>query len=450
MATIKSHRTGWRKYQAALKKKSARKKSLKNLFKYFTIPVILILILYFTVAKIIDLLPAQTRVAHKKKEIPVEKKGLTKKDLFDLLNGEKLINLNQNKFHFTSNGIPMEALLTVDTDLQEFVLKKMKTDTSKYMGIVVMNPESGSILTMTGYNRIDPLSNPCTDITFPAASIFKIITAAAVIEKCGFTPESRVVYNGNKYTLYKSQLKNRINKYSNRVKFKDAFAQSINPVFGKIGMHYLNDSVLLKYSEAFGFNRQINFEIPLVPSSISISNKPYNWAEIACGFNRTTMITPLHGALIGSIILNKGNLVEPKIVAQVTGDTGKILYKSKTSSFKQVVSPETSAIIHGLMKNTVRAGTAKKIFRGYKKDRVLSRLNIGGKTGSINNNKYHIRFDWFVGFAEEKNGNEKIIVSVLVAHEKYIGITAGRYARIIMTKYFHKYFAAQKEDHKKS
>ena len=448
MINNKSYRSGWREYQSELKKKHTRKKMLKIFLKYFLLPLILILLLYFSVIKIINPTPRSFQKSNKK--IVVEKKKLAKKDVSNLLNGEKLINLKQNKLYFASDGIEMEAALTIDSNLQNFVLKKMKTSTSKHIGIIVMNPVSGSILTMTSYNKPDPSFNPCTDITFPAASIFKIITAAAVVEKCGFTSNTSCIYNGNKYTLYKSQLKNRTNKYSNKVKFKDAFAQSINPVFGKIGKYNLNNLILAEYAEAFGFNQQINFEIPVIRSSFSVSDKPYNWAEIACGFNKQTLITPLHGALIISAILNRGKFVEPKIIKEIKESTGKLIYKNYASVSKQVITPETAATISTLMKNTVRSGTCRKTFRGYRKDRVLSKLNIGGKTGSINNNKYHIRFDWFTGFAEEKKGKEKIIVSVLVAHEKYIGTTASSYARSIMTKYFSEYFASKQAKEKKT
>ena len=46
-----------------------------------------------------------------------------------------------------------------------------------------------------------------------------------------------------------------------------------------------------------------------------------------------------------------------------------------------------------------------------------------------------------VGFAEEKGGTAKIVVSAVVAHEKYIGTRASQYARMAMKQYFGNYFA---------
>ncbi len=82
-----------------------------------------------------------------------------------------------------------------------------------------------------------------------------------------------------------------------------------------------------------------------------------------------------------------------------------------------------------------------KIFITVHGFKILSKLNIGGKSGSIDNKAHDARYDWFVGFAEEKDGHEKLVISVIVAHEKYIGIRASHYARMAMKQYFRNYFA---------
>ena len=289
-------------------------------------------------------------------------------------------------------------------------------------------------------DKTDPSNNPCVDSRFPAASIFKIVTASAVVEKCGFQPGSKLSYNGRKHTLYKSQLKDRRNRYTNRITFRDSFAQSVNPVFGKIGAHYLGKNTLEKYAEAFDFNKNINFEIEIAPSFVDLSDEPYQWAEIACGFNNKTKISPLHGAMMASAIINQGSIMEPTVVDQIIDEKGKIIYRNRLVTINQAITPKASNILNQLMATTIRSGTGKKAFRGYRKDKILSKLNIGGKTGSIDNKSHDARYDWFVGFAEQKDGPRKIAVSVIVAHEKYIGLRAGYYARIAIKKYFFNYF----------
>jgi membrane carboxypeptidase/penicillin-binding protein len=93
------------------------------------------------------------------------------------------------------------------------------------------------------------------------------------------------------------------------------------------------------------------------------------------------------------------------------------------------------------MEATITSGTARKSFQGHDKDETLSQLQIGGKTGSMDNQTHDIRYDWFVGFARALSGKANLAVAVLVAHEDYIGTRAGQYARMAMTQYFKKMFS---------
>ena len=100
------------------------------------------------------------------------------------------------------------------------------------------------------------------------------------------------------------------------------------------------------------------------------------------------------------------------------------------------MSAKASSVLERLMETTIQSGTGRKSFRDRRRHRILSKLSIGGKTGSIFNRSHDARFDWFVGYAREKNGADTLAVAVLVAHEEYIGIRATQYARMAMTHYF--------------
>ena len=148
---------------------------------------------------------------------------------------------------------------------------------------------------------------------------------------------------------------------------------------------------------------------------------------------------------MAAAVVNNGKLVEPTVIDRITTASGETLYIGSRRPIRQAIEPSTSAVLNDMMRATVRSGTAKKTFRGYRKDRILSKLNIGGKTGSIFNRRHDLRFDWFVGFAEEIQGRQKLAVSVLVAHEEYIGIRAAQYARMVIRKYFLDYFGNRDE-----
>lgn len=442
-----SYRSSWQSYQSRLKRNAAKKRLKKEFRRYMPI-VPLILLAVFGVVSAVDYL-VDLRVPNDTGSTAEMDAGSTakasavinKEEIQDILSHTVLKNLEDDAFDIQLDGHAYRVDTSLDIGLQQFLLKKMDRHYSRSIAIVVMDPVSGKVLSLAGFDSGNENSNPCIDTQFPAASIFKIVTAAAGIEKCGFRPSSRFAFNGGKYTLYKSQLKDRVNKYTNWMTLKDSFAQSVNPVFGKIGANYLGRGPLEHYAHAFGFNQPLDFEVPLEPSVVSLSDDSYQWAEIACGFNRETLMTPLHGVVLSSVILNKGMLVQPTVIDKITDEDGGIQYRSEQKTAKNVISADASKIIKQLMKATIRSGTSRKAFRGHRRDRILSKLEIGGKTGSISSKERNdVRYDWFVGFAEEKGGHGKLAVSVIVAHEKYIGKRAGYYARIAMKQYFKNYF----------
>jgi peptidoglycan glycosyltransferase len=436
--TATPERPSWREYQDSLKRSAAKKRYANGFFKYSVFAFLLFVVVYwitsgiggksFSHLAIDNFSPLKNALSFDKKKVQT------------LLNGISFINLKGKSFDFISNNHKIRVETSLNIELQNYLLSKLNTSTARYIGIVAMDPASGRILSMVSFDKTDPSNNPCLDNRFPAASIFKIVTASAAIEKYGFRSNHIFTYNGMKHTLYKSQLKERKNRYTNRVTFKEAFAQSVNPVFGKIGSLYLGKDTLEKYAKAFGFNRNIDFEILVDPSCVTLFDKPYQWAEIASGFNNQTKMSPIHGAMLASAVINQGKMLEPSIVDQIENEKGRIIYKGKSIMMSQVIAPKVSQTMNLLMATTIKSGTGRKAFRRYRRDKILSKLNIGGKTGSIDNKIHDARYDWFVGFAEEKNGDKKIALSVIVAHEKYIGLRASYYARIAMKKYFEDVF----------
>ena len=362
---------------------------------------------------------------------------MSKKDVQVLLSQTPVDRLITEQTPVAFKGHRLLVETSLDMELQSYLIEKMDRKNSRYIGIVVMEADSGRILALAGFDKIDPAVNPCVDNAFPAASIFKMVTAAAAVDLLGYGPETSLKFNGYKHTLYKNQLKEQTNRYTSTISLKNAFAQSVNPVFGKIGTLKLGKDRLTQFADAFGFNQPIDFELSVVPSHFQISDDPYNWAEIASGFNNDTTISPLHGAMMVSAVLNGGRMIAPTMVDKISDENGKTLYRSERPAWQgQAMSSKAANAMKHMMNTTVLAGTGKRVFRGLQRHRTLSHLQIGGKTGSIFNRPHDARFDWFVGFAEEKGGGPELAVSVLVAHEEYIGIRAGGYARMAMTRFF--------------
>ncbi|GAB6094685.1 hypothetical protein JCM14469_09370 [Desulfatiferula olefinivorans] len=435
----------WRSLQRDMRKQEARQRLLQRLPRLMGFAAVMVAVLY-GLALGVQALGSLRGMEPVPAPVP-EDPTISKNEVRDLIRTRPLSNIRDKSFELTSGDTVLHIDTSIDTDLQNFILdqferaRKRTRGKPRYVAIVAMDPATGKILSMAGFDSGNEAVDPCLSTGYPAASIFKIVTAAAAVEECGITPQSRMKFNGDKYTLYRRQLKESTNRYTNKISFADSFAQSVNPVFGKLGSIQLGKDGLEKYALAFGFNRPIDFEAPLPQSAVSLTDDPYQWAEIACGFNRNTLISPLHGALLSGAILNEGRLISPTIIDQITDETGKVVYQGSAQPLNRAVRSETTDVLKTLMATTISRGTGSKSFRGYRKDPVLCRLTIGGKTGSIFSKDREVRLDWFVGFAEEKDGGEQLALSVLVGHEKYIGTKACNYARMVMKRYFGNRFA---------
>jgi peptidoglycan glycosyltransferase len=171
-------------------------------------------------------------------------------------------------------------------------------------------------------------------------------------------------------------------------------------------------------------------------SKFNIKESDFHLAELGCGFNRDTMISPIFGAMLITTVLNSGTSLVPGIVNQVKTSHGEIIYKSRKEPYKTAMTPKTAETMTQIMQKTITNGTAKKSFRGSSKDKTLSKLVIGGKTGSLYNRKRTVKYDWFTGFGKEKTGNRALAISIVVGHRKYIGTRASAYGKMVLKNYF--------------
>ncbi|MCP4665403.1 MAG: hypothetical protein GY849_03465, partial [Deltaproteobacteria bacterium] len=108
---------------------------------------------------------------------------------------------------------------SIDRNLQEYALGLLQNSGTLQAAAVVLRPKDGRILAMASHEKGGSEENLCLQADFPAASLFKIVSAAAALESAGFTPDRPVFYVGRKYTLYKGQLRRRRGKYAEKTSF---------------------------------------------------------------------------------------------------------------------------------------------------------------------------------------------------------------------------------------
>ncbi len=441
---MRQQKQDWRAYQQSLKQRQKLNQRTLTLKKGMVRGLAAVALAALFIALVV------TGVAHVKNrpDEPQESAQkpnpnlLSRDSLRDLLDSQPLDRLDHKVLRIQQGDKELTVTTTLNLELQSLLIKEFKRNiarkrgTPRYVAAVAVDPDTGRILSMAGFSKDNGTGNPSLTACYPAASIFKIITASAAAEKLNLTPTTRLSFNGGKYTLYKRQINEKKNKYTNTITFRDSFAQSVNPVFGKLGALKLKRENLSGYGDKFLFNKEIDFDLPVEMSALSIGEDPYQWAEVACGFNRVTKISPLHGALIGATALTGGEIPAPYLVDSVQTTDGEEIYAPQRQSLGRAFPQRVSNTLSELMQRTIRSGTARKSFSGYRRDPILKNLTLGGKTGSISNKERDVRVDWFVGFAKEKKTGRSMAIAVVVGHQKYIGTRASAYARKAITRYF--------------
>jgi len=327
---------------------------------------------------------------------------------------------------------------SLDTALQEQARNHLLRYHPKYGAVVALHPSSGRVLALTTYNNPEepPLGDDvyCRSI-FPAASIIKIITAAAAIDKAGLTASSEIQTTGNNHTLYRFQLEPVLKNYRT-VTLEEAFAYSMNPVFARIGIYAVGAEAMRGYMTKFGFHEPVPFELPADSCRVVYEDSAFALAELASGFNQQTLISPLFGALLAAAISHNGLMPAPTLVDSITDiTTGARLYTAAARPWRVPIRPAVAAQLRTMMRSVARYGTARKAFVYVKRSGMFEHLEYGGKTGNVGLDGMG-RVDWFVGFARHPSDPaQHIAVSVVTVHGPYWTVHSSFIAAEMMRAY---------------
>jgi len=432
----------WRRYQAKLHKAEKRRLLLAKLPSLLTISgvscaaLVLLIFIGLWVSELLSQPPQTAPQPQKKNER--RSAAPSKKDLKVYL-GEVVNDSDRltDQFILQNDGKRFFIRTSIHAKLQQYIGRMLERSRTLQSAVVVLNPHDGHIKAMVNYDANGNSDNLCFKANFPAASLFKIVSAAAAIESAGFTPDKTLFFQGNKHTLYKYQLKTKKGRYTTQTKLRRAFASSNNSVFGKIGIYDLGQNVLAKYADKFFFNQRIPFEFPLAASRIDVPEDEFGLAEIASGFNKRTLISPLHAALLSSVAANNGSMPMPWLVESVRNESNEIIYQARQRVLEATVSPKTAADLKILMEDAVKYGTSRKSFRKLRRKKIFKSVDLGAKTGTINDSMDRYKYDWLTAFALSAAGDRDICVGVLAVHGKILGTRATEMARAIINYYFY-------------
>ncbi len=255
--------------------------------------------------------------------------------------------------------------------------------------IVVMDPYTGRVLAMSGgFSFKQSEFNRATQALRQPGSAFKPFVYALALEN-DYSPSTLildaplVLDQGEDLKLWKPE------NYGKKF---------YGPSTLRTGLEKSRNLMTVRIAQNLGLNKIVNFS-----EQLGIYNDPDELLSISLGSAETTLIklTSAYSAFV-----NGGKLVSPILIDRIQDSEGvtilnnemrkcqncdQISYLSDnypviTDNYKQIFSSETAYQMTSILEGVVLRGTGKKL-------RDLN-LNIGGKTGTTNNNTD----TWFIGF----------------------------------------------------
>ena len=326
------------------------------------------------------------------------------------------------------------AVLTLDPGLSEHVSTELARYEVPYASVVAIEPATGRVLAYVSHSSANPGGGDLArDPTPPTASVFKIVTAAALVD-AGVSPDERVCYHGGFSRLTERDLLD-TDRDDRCATLADAVGGSINTVFAKLSVRHLDTPTLERYAAAFGFGHALPFDVPTQPSPGEVPSHETDRLEFArtsAGFWHMHM-SPLHGALIAATLANDGKMPRAAIVDRVLADNDRVVYRHEPEIFRAVIPRHTARTVGAMMERTVTDGTARRSFHDARGNAFLPGIRVAGKTGTLSGSDPYRGYTWWVGFAPADRPT--IAVAALVVNTPRWRIKASYLARETLRYY---------------
>lgn len=362
----------------------------------------------------------------------------------------------------TQEAIPGKQIqLTIDYDLQQVAEQSLGTRPG---AVVALDPRTGEVLAMVSrptpdpndfsvrvskeeWQRLNedplhPLLNRAIQAQLAPGSVFKIITATAMLED-KVPPESYTAFCPGYGTFYGRQFKCWVYGKSSHgiVNYKKAILESCDIFFYNVGMK-LGIDRLAYYATKMGLGHRTGIDLPseepgLMPSQEWVERvfhrKWYAGETISVSTGQGAVTTtPLQLArTIGGIAMG-GIFKQPHLLKDAQ-DVGEERFAISEPTVQKITDA-----MYGVVNEPGGTGGALK----------LAGIELSGKSGTAQVIGYSTRekvgkskkFEdnaWFVGYAPRRN--PEIVVAVLVQESGQHGGTAsGPVVRDIIKAYYDK------------
>lgn len=316
-----------------------------------------------------------------------------------------------------------DVLLTVDSNIQHITetalekgIKKTKADRG---AAILMNPQTGEILSMASYpffnpNRFGEFSQETRKnlpvwMSFEPGSTLKVFLAATLLEeKMGDENTEYDCENGKKKIgrkVIKDAHDHGILTVSETITYSSNIcAWKMGETLGKKKLH---DSL-----RNFGFGETVGVDLPGEAKGKIQSLRNWGDLELATiSFGQGISVTAIQLATALSSIANGGYLMKPYIVKKIVSPEGKVLAERKPELVKRVVSYDTASKVTSILEHVVENGTGKNAgIPGYRVAGKTGTAQIPNpRTGTYYENRY---LSSFIGFAPADDPRLALVVIV--------------------------------------
>lgn len=327
-------------------------------------------------------------------------------------------HLSSKEIKRAQDGEPL--IITLDLTIQR--IGESLFQEGQAGALIAMDAEKGDLLAVVSKPSFDPniftapvspetwkkcieqkpFVNRALTSCYPPASVFKLITATAILET-GLIPREtswfcsgEITYGGRSFRCAHYEH----GGHGHIASLEDALALSCNIPFFEMGKR-LSIDTLARFAHVFGLGEATGIIFPektgLIPTTawkMKTLKEPWWQGEtmLAAIGQTYCLATPLQMArVVGSICT--GKLVRPRILLAESIDTKPLS-----------IAPSTRALLQRSMRFAVKQGTASALNR-------LANLEIYGKTGTaqtsnrakLDQGKEFLPHGWFVCYVKYKD-----------------------------------------------
>ncbi len=321
------------------------------------------------------------------------------------------------------NG-PLRVEYSIDSELTSRIFRILRLGRVKRGHVIVLDPQTGRVL---AYASTAPEEFPPTR-SYPAASLIKVVTAAAALELVPEEARRPCLFRGSPYRLTASRV--RRPRSGREISLRGALATSNNQCFAQLAVGSLGVSAMFSAIDRFGWLDAA--ALGHDAGSATPGESDYDLGRLGCGL-AGCRITPLHAARLAATLAT-GEDLEPWWVDRVLDADGQQLELPARDPSQRVMRKELADELRSMLVRTTTRGTARSAFRDRRGRPKLGSIRVSGKTGNLSGTDPKGRYEWFIGTAPAERPS--IAIAVLQVHGHLWWMKSSEIASEVLSEIF--------------